>query len=202
MIRNTVQKEILESDHPKVALLTNNDMIVLKQAFANPSKLLSYSLVGGVLTPGTTAVTTPSFTSSPASASFQAGTYLWNLFVSGVKSVEVKQPIIRLTRTANPLYSSPFNTANIDTILQTTTMISDSGLPSSFAVPVVSLATRLINKSGGVNPVTRPDGLTLYFGWLKDLVGDHKHGRERIQFVLEYKFGLYDVTAYGQTQPT
>jgi len=195
LVRNTVQKELLESDHPLVAQVTNiasadtmGNLDMLKSWFANPNQ-------GSKNTPPNFM---PDFADSNDGATSKAAAlYLWQLYASGVKSVEVKQPILRLTRTASPAYSAPFAVSNIDTLFTTASMISDSGVPSSFAVSLSSLATRLVNKSGGNNPVIRSDGLTLYFGWLKDLIDVRKHGKQRTQFGLEYKFGLWDAKLYG-----
>ena len=180
LVRNSTHKELLESDHPLVSVLIKGDMDALKEAFANPSKFII-----------------PIFTSAPASASQAAGFYLWELFRSGAKTVEVKQPILRLTRTTSQLYTAPFYTGNIDRLLLTNTMKSDSGVPNSFAIPLVDLANALISRSGGLIAQARADGLALNFAWLKELVGCHKHGNQRIQYVLEYKFGLWDTNLNG-----
>lgn len=201
LVRNTVQKEILESDHPLVYALVPDNLSQLQSVISNPNKIFD----GATITASNiedaftdTGVTKPG---SPIS-SIDAAIYLFTLYLSGVKTVEVKQPILRLTRTTNPLYDAPFNTSNIDTILTTSSMISDSGVPSNFAVPLASLATNLMAKAfpnGIPNPPVqvRSDALILEFAWLKDLVSSTKHGSKRIQFVLEYRFGLFDTKLYG-----
>ena len=136
--------------------------------------------------------TNPTWPDNVASA-----VYLWGLFLIGAKTVEVKQPIIRLTRTTNALYDAPFYTGNIDTVLTTASMVHDSGLPRNFAIPAIDLANSLMARSGGLVEQARADGLVLNFGWLKELVGCHKHGNQRIQYVLEYKFGLFDSKLNG-----
>jgi hypothetical protein len=79
-------------------------------------------------------------------------------------------------------------------------MVYDSGLPSNFAIPAIDLANSLMARSGGLVEQARADGLVLNFGWLKELVGCHKHGNQRIQFVLEYRFGLWDSKLNGTPQ--
>lgn len=180
LVRSSTHKELLESDHPLVSVLIKGDMDALKEAFANPSKFII-----------------PIFASAAGTASQDAGFYLWELFRSGAKTVEVKQPILRLTRTTNVLYSAPFYTGNIDKVLTTASMKYDSGVPGGFAIPLVDLANALISRSGNLTAQARADGLLFSFGWLKELVGCHKHGNQRIQYVLEYKFGLWDTKLYG-----
>jgi len=196
LVRNTVQKELLESDHPLIAAVTNigdagnlGNMDRLKQLFANPQ--LWDSTAADIFA-----------NTGDGAPSQAASVYLFNLFRSGVKTVEVKQPILRLTRTTNPLYDAPFNVDNIDTLLTTASMQSDSGVPSNFAIPLISLASQLVLKAfpGGVpsNLVqVRSDGLTLQFAWLKDLTSATIRGSERVSYIEEYKFGLYDVGLYG-----
>jgi hypothetical protein len=181
LVRSSVHKELLESDHPLVSVLEATAVPALRAAFANPAKYPNG----------------PDIPLPQGAASLAAATYLWKLYTSGTKTVEVKQPVLKLTRTTNPLYDAPFNTANIDKVMLTNTMKSDSGVPANFAVPLINLANALMAKSGGAVIQARNDGLDFRFGWLKELVGVYKHGRQRMQYVLEYKFGLYDAKLYG-----
>ena len=191
LVRNTVQKELLESDHPYVSELSSADFVLLKTAFTT-SPLALPTFTGG----GTSGII-PGGGSWSSATSIAAATYLYNLFASGVKTVEVKQPILRVTRTTSPAYNASFNVANIDTLLYTSSMISDANVPGGFAIPLISLSNRLIARSGGTTAQARTDGLNLQFGWLKNLVSSSKHGNQRIQYITEYIFGLYDTALYG-----
>ena len=173
--RNTAQKEILMSDHPLVTELNATNLEELKAYMLAPSIFVEAE--GFTLT---------------GAASFDAANYLWDLFQSGVKCVEVKQPILRITRQTNPLYDRPFDVTLMDRVLTTSRMISDSGVPSNFAIPLVALATQMERGT-----VTRADALELNFGWLKDTVTLETIGTRRIQYVVEYKFGLWDQQLYG-----
>jgi len=178
IVRNTVQKELLLSDHPSVAVLNADNLKELKSFIENPSTYDddaadNFSILD--------------------EDSANAAYYLWDLYRSGARSIEVKQPILRLTRTTNPFYDSPFNVANVDVVLSTAHMISDSGVPSNFAVPLIELAAALSRSA-----VTRADELILRFGWLKDMVSSTLSGTTRIQYVIEYKFGLWDTVLYNE----
>jgi hypothetical protein len=184
LIGNTVQKELLESDHPSLSYLGSSNFQILKNLItgSGPDKF-----TGNATT----------FNNGPTSPDYLAACYLWALFQSGVKTVPVKQPILQLTRTTNPLYAAPFNTTNIDTVLTTASMLTDSGVPTSFAIPLLSLAENLAAKAGDMVTRAAKSGLILQFGWYKDLVSSNKHGTRRVQFCLRYEFGLFDVVLYG-----
>lgn len=196
LLRNTVQKELLESDHPYVASLNSTNLSELKAYISGARKLASDGIADFE-------VVDPPDNPNPSVTSADAAIYLFSLFQSGVKTVEVKQPILRLTRTTNPLYDAPFATYNIDTLLTTASMISDSGVPSNFAIPLIDLTTALMTKAfptGIPDPPiqVREDGLVLVFAWIKDLVGETKHGSERVTYTLQYSFGLFDQNLYGE----
>ncbi len=209
MVRNVVQKEILETGHPLVSELSSSDFDFLKSIFAGQQKIIPgtiESFFDGSGTPGIVpnggALWTPG-------TSIAAAVYLYQLWSAGVKTFPVKQPIVRLTRTTNPQYDAPFNMTNIDTVLTTSGMLLDSGIPSNFAINAVALAYQLMlasgtvwedNQTGLVYQQPRTDGLLLHFGWLKELTSSNKHGDKRIQYVLEYQFGLWDQILYGQPQ--
>jgi len=190
LVRNTVQKELLQSDHPLISQIGAGNLEILK------------NLISGSGPDVWTGDPTTTF-KNEGTADYDAAVYLWDMWNAGEKSLEVKQPILRLTRSTNPFYDTPFYTGNIDTILTTDSMIADSGVPANFAIPLVDLANQLILKSPVVPGTTqqiRSDSLQLYFGWRKDLVGSSKHGSQRIQYVLEYQFGLWDAQTYGVPQ--
>lgn len=189
LVRNTVQKELLESNHPLVSVCSASNLTILK------------NIISGSGPDVWTGDPTTTFNNNP-SADYNAAVYLYALFQAGVTTTEVKQPILRLTRTTNPQYTTPFNVDNIDTLLTTQSMLNDSGVPNSFAIPLIALANQLVAKTfpnGTPNPPVqvRADGLNLEFAWLKDLTSSTKHGSQRIQFILEYKFGLWDQGLYG-----
>ncbi len=182
LLRNTVQKELLMSDHPCVARLTGSNLNELKVYFANNA---------------TTNVDDISFSGVDATSIANA-IYLYELFQAGVRSIEVKQPILRVTRVTNPLYDAPFDTTRVDRVLSTATMITDSGVPSNFAVPLLDLATRIAARTTVVGGfAVRADDLSLQFGWLKDAITSETVGRTKNQYTVEYKFGLYDWETYG-----
>jgi len=182
VLRNTVQKELLMSDHPMVAVLTADNLSELKAFIAAPDTWED----GLGFSPG----------SAPSVA---AAEYLFALFQSGARSIEVKQPILRVTRVTNPNYDAPFDVSNTDKILSTARMISDSGVPSNFAVPLLDLANALMARIpvDGDGFADRTDALALKFGWLKDVNTAETLGTSRNQYVIEYKFGLWDVELFG-----
>jgi len=183
--RNTVQKELLASDHPMIANVGKHNLLMLKKLFANPG-LATY------VEPSTIPV---QFIN--AGVDQNCANYLFQMFQSGVKSVEVKQPILRVTRITNPLYDAPFNMSRLDRVLSTATMIADSGVPSNFAVDLYNLADRLSQRTAMTGIfATRTDELKLVFGWLKDTVTMETMGTSRNQYVMEYKFGLWDFSIY------
>lgn len=189
VIRNTTQKELLESDHPLVSLLDATNFSELKAVINNPG--LVYRTVG------TGAIDFGAIFTNTTPASYNAAVYLFNLFASGVKTIPVKQPILQLTRTTNPFYTAPFSVANVDTILSTPTMLADSGVPNDFAIPLLDLAATLEARAGNMIAREAAAGINLAFGWYKDLVGSNKHGQKRIVFTLRYEFGLFDQALYG-----
>jgi hypothetical protein len=188
--RNTVQKEILMSDHPLVAGLTAANMKTLKRLMQNPSEATYAS--GNIADQWT-----------GTSDQKAVGQYLFDLFQSGVRSIEVKQPVLRVTRVTNPLYDAPFDLTYVDRFLTTSRMISDSGVPSNFAVPLAALASALMRQHTFTTPgdvtsyVVRNDVLTLKFGWLKDVITNETLGTSKNQYILEYSFGLYDTLLKG-----
>lgn len=182
VVRNTVSKELLMSDHPLVALIHDANMDILKSAIKNPPENQPPAFVSGG-------------GSYPQSLSSAA--YLWELFSSGVTHIEVKQPVLRVTRVTNPLYDVPFDLDYIDKVLSTSTMIADSGVPSNFVFGLAALASACSYRtptSGGI--AVRSDGLLLKFGWLKDAPSSETVGTTKNQYTLEYKFGLYDTTMF------
>lgn len=196
VIRNTVQKELLMSDHPLLSGLDATNLSELtkiikgeKKPELNPSTYLSANISG-----------TKTFTSGSPVTSAAMAEYLLNLWLSGVTSVEVKQPILRVTRVTNPLYDAPFDLDNVDRVLFTNTMIADSGVPANFAIGLVELANACSRRTelNGSNYAVRPDYLGLKFGWLKDAPTSETVGTTKNQYVLEYKFGLWDVETFGQ----
>jgi hypothetical protein len=176
VIRNTVQKELIMSDHPYVAALSEDNLTALKNAMANPPVNSSPAFSGG---------------------SIAQAAYLWDLWQSGVRTVDVKQPVLRVTRITNPLYDAPFDLDYVDKILTTATMIADSGVPSNFAIGLASLAAACSYRTAlsGVFAI-RPDSLLLKFGWLKDAPTSETVGTSKNQYTLEYKFGLWDTAIY------
>jgi hypothetical protein len=170
----------------------------VKAAFSNPG--LVYKTVGSGLIDYFGTFTNSSGDNNNPSVSWNAAVYLFELYNSGIRTIPLKQPILRLTRTTNPLYDAPINVSNIDTLLLSQTMIADSVLPSSFAINVIALEDQLIAKSGGFVEQARQDGLILNFAWLKELVSSNKHGSKRIQYITEYQFGLWDQVLYGIPQ--
>ncbi len=184
LVRNSVQKELLESDHPMVSALGASNFQILK------------NLISGSGPDTWNGDPTLTFNNNP-SADYSAAVYLWALHQAGVTTVEIKQPILKLTRTTSPLYDAAWAVNRTDTLFLTASMEADSGVPSTFAIPLVALATQLMARSGGLIAQARADGLNLQFGWLKDLTGSTKHGRERIQYNITYSFGLYDANLYG-----
>ncbi len=191
LVRNSVHKELLESDHPYVSILSSVDFDLLKAAFTSNQTTTPAFSGGG--TPGIL----PAGGVWTTADSIAAGTYLFKLYNAGVKTVEIKQPILKLTRTTSPLYTLAWAVDNCDAIMTTATMLADSGLPGTFSIPLADLETRLIARSGGFLQQSRTDGITLNFGWQKDFVGSTKHGKQRIQFNLIYTFGLWDFGTYG-----
>ena len=115
-------------------------------------------------------------------------------------SVEVKQPILRVTRVTNPLYDVPFDLDYVDSVLKTSTMISDSRVPSNFVIGISNLADACSKRTlvTSVGYANRQDCLGFKFGWLKDAPTSETVGTSKNQYVLEYKFGLYDVETYGE----
>ncbi len=181
IVRNTTQKELLMSDHPSVAALNSTNLAELKAFMADQS---SWDDSAGIL--NFTITDTSPYVNSSVNA-----LYLFDLFQSGVRSVEVKQPILRLTRVTNPFYDAVFNVDNVDVVLTTSSMISDSGVPSNFAVPLLALAAALTGTTD------RADSLDLAYGWLKDMVSSTITGNTRVQYVIEWKFGLWDTILYN-----
>ncbi len=175
IVRNTVQKELLMSDHPSVAKLNEENLLQLKQFMLAPDTFEDED--GFTLT---------------GADSCDAANYLFELFRSGVRSVEVKQPILRVTRVTNPFYDATFNVDNVDKLLTTNSMMGDSGVPSNFAVPLIALSDAIATTS-----TARSDILVLAFGWLKDMVSSTISGTKKVQYVIEYKFGLWDTVEYG-----
>jgi hypothetical protein len=207
LLRNTVQKDLLESGHPLVAALDDTNLQELKNLINGTVKFIdngsSFSATQANPAPG-------------IDPSYDAAVYLWALYQSGVRSIEVKQPILRLTRTTNQLYDLAWSVANVDTLLSSQSMINDSGIPNTFAVPLISLASQIAAKtftnppysSNNPNPpiVLQPftnanplpqNILVLEYAWLKEIVSAVKHGSQRIQYQIEYKFGLWDTKIYG-----
>jgi hypothetical protein len=196
VMRNTVQKELLMSDHPLVAGLDITNLTELRkiikgevQPDRNTSTGYSPNITG-----------TKTFTSGSPTTSAAKAEYLLDLFLSGVTSVEVKQPVLRVTRVTNPLYDAPFDLDYVDRVLFTSTMIADSGIPSNFAIGLIALANACSRRTllNGSNYATRTDYVGLKFGWLKDAITSETVGTTKNQYVLEYKFGLWDVETYGQ----
>ncbi len=186
IVRNTVQKELLLSDHPSVAAVNTANMVELKGFIENPGTwddAEGFTILSGSFTDS-------AGVSRTNANSAIAADYLFALWRSFVRSVEVKQPILRLTRTTNPFYDAPFNVANVDRVLTTAQMISDSGVPSNFAVPLIELASALTHSTA------RADGLIVGYGWLKDMVSSTLSGTTRIQYIIEYKFNLWDLVRY------
>lgn len=193
VIRNTVQKELLVSDHPLVAGVNALNLEELRNLMKAESVKLGTNYVAIGIT-GAPTWSSGSPTSSPSKAQ-----YLLDLHRSGVTSIEVKQPVLRVTRVTNPLYDAPFDVSRVDKVLSTATMISDSGVPSNFAIPLLSLASACARSSTtGSGYATRSDSLGLKYGWLKDAITSETIGTTRNQYVVEYKFGLWDVEIYGQ----
>ena len=173
--RNTVQKEILASNFSDLNYLALTHINQLKQWMKkkppNPPGWL--------------------FTDIGNATSLTVANYIASLWRAGVKSIEVKQPVLRVTRVTNPLYDAPFSTTLVDKVLTTSRMIYDSGVPSNFAVPLIALANRL------TTTVTRTDGLILNYGWLKDSFTSETVGTTRNQYTVEYKFGAWDQVLHG-----
>ena len=184
LVRNSVQKELLESDHPYVSALGTGNFQILK------------NLISGSGPETWSGDPTTTF-NNYGTADYNAAVYLWGLHQAGVKTVEIKQPILKLTRTTSQLYTLAWAVNNSDAVMTTATMIADCGLPGTFAISMADLEARLIARSGGTIQQARQDGIILNFGWLKDFVGSTKHGQQRIQFNVTYAFGLYDFGCYG-----
>lgn len=186
VIRATTQKEILYSDHPLIGDLDATNLAELKKYFANPA---SFDADQGfsALVAGT-------------GPSYDAATYLWALFQNGQKSVEVKQPILKVTRTMSPLYNSSWSLFGIDKIMTTATMIADSGAPNDYIVDLAALEEQITSKVKFDNDgyQKRADVLKLKFGWKKDVSGLQRYGRTRQQISQDYQFGLWDTKALGQ----
>lgn len=184
VIRNTVQKEILASDHRLIKDITEANFRELKKYFADGC---------------TTDIDFLEFSGANAN-SIAACIYFYELYQAGVRSVEVKQPILRVTRVTNPNYDAPFDVSNADHLLTTAQMIADSGVPSNFAVPLLALAQVFMDRAGCTADSTIPprtDDLQLGFGWVKDVITAETVGTTKNQYVIEYKFGLYDTVQYG-----
>ena len=195
VVRNTVQKELLMSDHPLVAGVTTAlNLDELRKLMADPSSVTYDANHLPTQITGTKTFSGGSPTTSAAKAC-----YLFDMFMSGVRSVEVHQPVVRVTRVTNPLYDAPFDLDYVDRVLATSTMIADSGLPANFAIGAAALATACSRRTllNGSSYAVRPDYLGLKFGWLKDAPTSETVGTTKNQYVLEYKFGLYDVETYG-----
>lgn len=202
VIRNTTQKELMLSDHPILALITNiehdsggpTDPDVLGNL--DMLKLWMANNQGGA------SKGSPDFLASDDALPSQvAAQYIWDLWSSGARSVEIKQPILRVTRVTNPLYDAPFDLSKVDRLLLTATMIADSNVPSNFAIELVTLAAKLWNRAvfeSGQAYIKRADTLILKYGWLKDVTTLETVGTTKNQYVIEYKFGLYDVGTYGE----
>lgn len=176
VVRNTVSKELLMSDHPYVVALSSDNFNVLKAAMQSPPVNASPAFTGATIT---------------------KALYLWELFLNGVRSVEVKQPILRVTRVTNPLYDAPFDLDYVDRILTSSQMISDSKVPSNFVIGLIELAKACAHTTINYSQdVVRPDSLQLRYGWLKDAPTSETVGTTKNQYVLEYKFGLWDRQLY------
>lgn len=195
VLRNTVQKELLLSDHPLVAGLVQANLEQLKDIISQNPKIVFDADHVAVAITGTRTVTSGRPISSASKAQ-----YLLDLHLSGVRSVEVKQPVLRVTRITNPAYDAPFYVGNVDKVLTSARMIRDSRVPSNFAVPLLGLAAALMRRTAvnGSGYAVRTDYIGLKYGWLKDAVTSETVGTTKNQYVLEYKFGLWDVETYGQ----
>lgn len=194
VVRNTVQKELLMSDHPLIAGVTGVNIDELRKLMKGgitptfDSSHLCNEITG-----------TKTFSGGSPTTSAAKADYLFQLYLAGVTSVEVHQPVVRVTRVTNPLYDAPFDLDYVDKVLSTSTMIADSGLPASFAIGAAALATACSRRTAvnGSGYATRPDYIGLKFGWLKDAPTSETVGTTKNQYTLEYKFGLYDVETYG-----
>lgn len=190
VLRNTVQKEILQSGHKSIRWLNATNLKQIKALFDNPT---SATIPAGSLTPN-------EITNVPAEPnSYSAASYLWQLYSSGVRSVDVKQPVLRVTRETNPLYDAPFDLDYVDRVLSTSTMIADSGVPGNFAIGLISLATAVSRKTpvNASGYAIRADELLMKFGWLKDAITSETVGTTKNQYVIEYTFGLWEEETYG-----
>jgi hypothetical protein len=196
IIRNTIAKDLMSSEHPLLTGVLGNNVNELKELIKGEKKATfnSTTLFCNEITG------TKTFTSGRPTTSAAKAEYLFHLHRAGVTSVEVKQPILRVTRVTNPLYDVPFDLDYVDSVLKTSTMISDSKVPSNFVIGISNLADACSRRTlvTSVGYANRQDCLGFKFGWLKDAPTSETVGTSKNQYVLEYKFGLYDVETYGE----
>jgi hypothetical protein len=183
--------------HPLISGLSQENINQLRKIFSGEEKPDRDESTG--FTAKITGTKDFSVTGSPTSSAAKAE-YLLDLHLSGVTHYEVKQPVLRVTRVTNPLYDAPFDLNRVDKVLTTATMIADSGVPANFVLGLSQLAAACSSQTfvNGNGYMVRPDFLGFKFGWLKDAPSSETLGTSKNQYTLEYKFGLYDVEAYGQ----
>lgn len=152
LFSNTVEKDLLESDIAFISTMDQDVKRIIREAIDNPQ-------------PGKS----PALTNSS-----QIDLYL--LMLSGVKAVEVDQPVLRHTVTASNVYQVPNSLTNVGRILTTARLKNDEAIRADIAINLPNVASSDSRRT---------------YGWRKCYPQIRGSAFQRTVVEQEWKYGLW-----------
>lgn len=169
-------KEILHVNQdviPWINQILPQDKVVLDNFLANPPK-------NGLF---------PSASFSTNSLSVSSSMVVFNMIISGTKTVPVTTPILRKSMTVPSTFDmSSFNT-NVLAVYTKGTLSSNIGIPSNWYA---------IMPQGTDPSSTVTNGIPYHYGWLKQPPTQDQNGTT-ITIQQEFEYGLYPQNIYGNS---
>ncbi len=126
------------------------------------------------------------------STSVSAAKVVWAMTKNGQKTIDIKVPVLRMTKTVPLGYNLTLYTGNCETIYYASTLWNVYGIPDSYYYAMRQ------DSDPASGTVTTDDGtnLPLHYGWKKNTPEIQQNG-SLVNITLDFTYGLYFQNTYG-----
>jgi hypothetical protein len=175
LFANTTEKELLSSTVTGVKTLSDARMSCLRSALDGKIDFVQYDC--------STQAKTPAAIYGDA-----ASTMLYRLIRSGVRHDRIVVPTLRHTKTASRDYEFEAAVSEVGSIFKTESLRNYNVMPSWIY--------NNLPQSPAANPLTRTDGVIVYWGWNKHYPQISVSAYGKSQIVTEWEYGAWSTTLY------
>ena len=186
---NTTPTELLAASPLIIPWITNivqSDRVLLQRIMNNPP-IDGVVIFNSTSSVSNTDATYQSVNWNGNSASIAACSTIWNMHTNGFKTIDVIQPVLRLSMIVPSGASLSFFNTNIYSVYTLATLITTLGIPSNWSG---------IMPMGSDPSSTTTQGIPFHFCWQKQPPSNVQNG-STISIDQDFVYNLYPQNVYG-----